>query len=458
MGEAFIVRKGGGGAGTTPPSFTITGVTSTSITYTVTNNHTTAADIYHELGGTSPSIQVLNVAAGATITATTVSSLTPETSYVIHAFAVADGVSPSPTITASQTTNSPVTPTITFISETSSSITFTIRNNDSVTGQYAFGTTDTPISPLTNIGAGVTTGNLTISGLAQSQENTIYARVRINGVYSASVSLTRTLPEVFAATGGTKTSTGSYDVHTFTTSGTFEITQGTNQIEYLVIAGGGNGGSGGGTSGGGGAGGYRSSVPGQLSGRSSSAETPLNLGVGSYTVTVGGGNANSVFATITSTKGGVGGSGGLSSPVGESGGSGGGGGTRDGGNNPQVGGLGIDGQGGNGGNANSSQGAGGGGASTNAGTPTGAAGLSSNITGTEVIRAGGGGGAGGNINLRGAGGAGGGGIGAQYSNTAGGDAASGTANTGSGGGGGSWGKGPGGGGSGIVIVRYIRKL
>ena len=64
--------------------------------------------------------------------------------------------------------------------------------------------------------------------------------------------------------GGTITTSGSFRIHTFTSSGTFVNTIPSNSVEYLVIAGGGSGGnaeqfsvSG---SGGGGAGGYRSSV------------------------------------------------------------------------------------------------------------------------------------------------------------------------------------------------------
>ena len=72
-----------------------------------------------------------------------------------------------------------------------------------------------------------------------------------------------------------------YRSHTFTTSGTFEVTAlGTsepNALEYVVIAGGGGGataGTGGGA-GGGGAGGYRSSVVGESSGGGGSAESTI---------------------------------------------------------------------------------------------------------------------------------------------------------------------------------------
>jgi len=41
------------------------------------------------------------------------------------------------------------------------------------------------------------------------------------------------------ATGGTVTDIDGYRVHTFTSSGTFAITSGSGDVEYLVIAGGG---------------------------------------------------------------------------------------------------------------------------------------------------------------------------------------------------------------------------
>ncbi len=75
------------------------------------------------------------------------------------------------------------------------------------------------------------------------------------------------------ATGGTITYVGDYIIHTFTSSGTFTISSGTGDVEYLVI-----GGGGGASIGGGGAGGY-------LTG------TNASMVVGSYTVTIGAGGA-----------------------------------------------------------------------------------------------------------------------------------------------------------------------
>ena len=62
------------------------------------------------------------------------------------------------------------------------------------------------------------------------------------------------------ATGGSITTSGDYKIHTFNSSGTFEITNlgDDAEVEYLVIAGGGSGA--GERGGGGGAGGYRTAT------------------------------------------------------------------------------------------------------------------------------------------------------------------------------------------------------
>ena len=146
------------------------------------------------------------------------------------------------------------------------------------------------------------------------------------------------------ATGGTVTYSGNYKIHTFTGSGTLNVTESGN-VEYLVVGGGGGGqsawgwgdGSGGGS--GGGAGGYRSGT--------------LSTTSKSYTITVGNGGGSdqkggdSIFDTITATGGGSG--------SGGSGGSGGGGGGS--GNTPST----SPSQGNNGGARSGKQGGGGGG-------------------------------------------------------------------------------------------------
>lgn len=312
-----------------------------------------------------------------------------------------------------------------------------------------------PLAGYNNLNVGnVVTYNVT--GLTCGG-TTYYYRVRAgnscgDGANTATISAT-TSNCFIVATGGTITTDGNFKVHTFNSSGTFQITSGTGDVDYLVIAGGGGGSS----QGGGGAGGYRE-------------DTKSAMGIGSYTVTVGAGGAgggnpsqganggNSVFDDITSIGGGAGGAQDASLPT--VGGSGGGGygefsigasagaaGTAGQGN---AGGAGISqspaGSGGGGGGAGSAGTA----ATSNSDGGEGGNGLSSSITGSAVTRAGGGGGGSWNCAAPGIGGSGGGGnggCGAVGSGT------NGTANTGSGGGGG-WGVGGGNGGSGVVILRY----
>jgi len=282
------------------------------------------------------------------------------------------------------------------------------------------------------------------------------------------------------ATGGTETECGNYKIHTFTSPGTFTVTNTgsqSNTVDYLVVAGGGGGGGFQGA-GGGGAGGYRES-----SGTASGCYTasPLGSGVSAlpvtvtgYPITVGSGGAGgagtppglattgspSIFSSITSSGGGGGGGGGgpCASTPGNNGGSGGAGGGRDAnaggtGNTPPV----SPPQGNPGGTSKPEAGpsldsGGGGGGATAAGANgqndtspagNGGAGATSSINGSPTTRAGGGGGAR-ETYTPGTGGSGGGGDG--------GPGIAGTINTGSGGGGGN---GAGGnGGSGIVIIRY----
>ena len=212
----------------------------------------------------------------------------------------------------------------------------------------------------------------------------------------------------------------AHKVHTFTTTGnsTFQITAGSGNVEYLVVAGGAGGGAGGAGGAGGGGGGAGGMKTGTLSLSTSTGSS------GSHTVTVGllgagstvtntaynvmGANArgsnggNSVFDSITSTGGGGGGAGTNINPqgVGNDGGSGGGdafylgsgtgisGQGNDGGDSPTSGGSSGDWNGGGGGGAGV---AGDGG--TTGGGGAGGAGLQSSINGTATYYAGGGGGA-----------------------------------------------------------------
>jgi hypothetical protein len=276
-------------------------------------------------------------------------------------------------------------------------------------------------------------------------------------------------PLFTVATGGTETTCGDYKIHTFTSPGTFCVSQvgnspvaptgGPDAVSYLVVAGGGGGGTNG-SGAGGGAGGFRE---GRVSAPEYTASplvtTGLTITATAFPITVGAGapgghmskGSNSVFSTITSAGGG----GGNGSTPGEmtpngSGGSGGGNrntGSGGSGNTPPV----SPPQGSNGGN-----GAAGPGGSANGGGGGGAVGVGTNSSSGQ----GGNGGPGTTTSIPGSPiGKAGGGAGKSESGTPGsagpngGAAACASASANSGGGGGG-GPGGGNGGSGIVIIRY----
>lgn len=171
----------------------------------------------------------------------------------------------------------------------------------------------------------------------------------------------------FAATGGTEITNGNTKYHVFTTVSTdetFEVTSGSKDVTYLVVAGGGGGGTG--TGGGGGAGGVRTGI------MNVSSPMPVYVGMGATAkvysqVALNGVPSN--FGPITSTGGGAGASGSpATDPVNNAspGGSGGGGMSYPSGSSP-TGGSGNAGgytpvEGYAGGTATSSYGGGGGGA------------------------------------------------------------------------------------------------
>ena len=290
-------------------------------------------------------------------------------------------------------------------------------------------------------------GNVGI-GTISPQDN-----LTVNGAFGSFIPGT-------SPSGGTITTNGANTVHTFTSGGTFTLTN-NGTVTYLVAAGGGAGGTGGespfGGAGGGGAGGILSGT--------------LSLTAGSYTVTIGAGGlhtataanrggdgGNSVFASITTTGGG--GGGGPAQSSGDSGGSGGGGSAVGG-----SGGAGTSGQGNAGGagapsSSGNKPGGGGGGAggvgADSSGTSVGGAGgsgVSNSISGSATTYGCGGGGGTYNGGSPGSGGCGSAGNGGAFS--AGSNA---SANRGGGGGGGGNNAGTpqigGDGGSGIVVISY----
>jgi hypothetical protein len=344
--------------------------------------------------------------------------------------------------------------------------------------------------------ASITVGQLGLSQQTASQRNAGVATAIGTIIYNATSGFVEVYSPGgwssiggFQATGGTIDSTirSGYRVHTFTSPGTFTVTNGLKSVEYLVVAGGAGGGGGelqngaGGGAGGGGAGGMRTGI----------IDVSVNGGPtnnGTYTVTIGSGGGggaaapspvvptgggrgsngtDSVFGTITSTGGG-GGAGdqgdfpGPNAGYGaQPGGSGGGRGGDD--NNALTVATGIPGQGNPGSLLAASRSGGGGGGAGAAGSQRqGGIGLQSSINGTPTFYAGGGsGGAGGQNTTTVPGGSGGGGTGSSTDGTINGSVGGGTAtaggtNTGGGGGGGAAGRSQNGqsGGPGIVIISY----
>ncbi len=313
----------------------------------------------------------------------------------------------------------------------------------------------------------------------------------------------------FQASGGTTSPTArsGWITHIFTGDGTFVVSQGSADVEYLVVAGGGAGGGKPNIPGGGGAGGYRQAMPGQTTGGGGSADAVLTLGPGTYPISIGAGGPASSPNPADTRKGTPsyigpapaktiesigGGGGGDYAQLGGEGGSGGGSGQ----NGPEVGGAAVgpttpatvqgypggfdpstvpypgtaaeSGGGGGGAGSKGTDGYWGPGAGGYGGGGPGGNGHTSTISGSPVTLAGGGGGASHPASSGtysgtptvptspttiGLGGPGGGGSGGRAPGTASGNA--GSANTGGGGGGavGTIGSG-GAGGSGYVLIAY----
>ena len=228
-------------------------------------------------------------------------------------------------------------------------------------------------------GVGTATGTLIMiaDGISPKESQVqLYA-----GDSKAWVGLTTETLTTFNATGGTKTTDGSYTYHTFTASGSFVVEGDAKACEAFVVGGGGAGGT------------PSPSVPDAKcagGGGGGAALGPVGtLAAGTYTVTVGaGGESVTTYPTIGPT-GGTGGSGGTSSfapgtpyAITATGGGGGGGNVFQG-SGPGAGGS------GSGGTTNGTGGAGG-----SSSAPTQSAGASGNAGSAGTNAAGGGGGSG----------------------------------------------------------------
>ena len=194
-----------------------------------------------------------------------------------------------------------------------------------------FGSTQKAFVQGHSVGVGTTTTTGRNAGLGTAQGTLIFnSTTKFLELYTGTAWVKVSGQVISNATGGSKdtSSRSGYAVHTFTGSGSFQVIDGSGDVEY-VIYGGGAGGGGHAGGGGGGAGGVMSG-------------TIPNLQPGTYTVTVGpggGGGPTSQPATgtdggnssiaVPSPKGGTiiayGGGAGGDASNGENGGSGGGG-------------------------------------------------------------------------------------------------------------------------------------
>jgi hypothetical protein len=340
-----------------------------------------------------------------------------------------------------------------------SALSVSVAATDAESNTITYASSDKPSWITLNSSTGLLNGTA-----PDVSSNTVYSfTVTASDGINAPISRIFTVTNNALGTGGTITTSGSYRIHTFTSSGSFYFPS-SKTVDYLVVAGGGGGGNyGGNAGGGGGAGGLRSTVT--ATGGGGTLESSLYLTSGTYNVVVGAGGAaatdkqgypgvDSSFHTITSKAGSGGGSA-------AQGGSGGGGNLQNSGTGYGAGGAGTTGQGYAGGNglATSYDAGGGGGGAGAAGVNgintvggNGGVGIATSINGTSTYYAGGGGGGvyPGGSSVTGSGGNGGGGNGGLGT----GAASAGTTNRGGGGGGSGTGNSPATGGSGIVIIRY----
>ena len=147
------------------------------------------------------------------------------------------------------------------------------------------------------VGGGIL--DLIASGYFQRQSKTFNAP----GIDQIAISATGGVISDYTTTPG-----DIYRSHIFTSSGTFAVsalgqgeTVDEDNIQYLVVAGGGAGGSGTNSGGGGGAGGFRTNIPGTPGDHTST--NPFPIATGDYTVTIGAGGATSTSSGSNSQFG-----------------------------------------------------------------------------------------------------------------------------------------------------------
>ena len=236
-----------------------------------------------------------------------------------------------------------------FINTTSAAHTFTLPSSPTIGDTIAivdyagtFATNKLTIARNGNNIQGV--ANNSQIGTNRASVTLVYVDATKGWVYQNESNVADLQESTFiSATGGTVATSGNFKIHTFTGDGCFVVSAvgnpsgGGDNVDYLVVAGGGSGGKG--RSGGAGAGGFRVSnslgLPAPTmsplsspTGITVTATTfPITVGAGGAGATsppgVGNSGSNSVFSTITSTGGGGGGADGGQAGAGGSGGGGG---------------------------------------------------------------------------------------------------------------------------------------
>ena len=194
-------------------------------------------------------------------------------------------------------------------------------------------------SGITNFQKAVGIGSYTTTqrdAIAYLQSGTLIFNNSTGTVQIWDGSVWSNLTEQFSASGGTKTTSGSKTIHTFTSSGTFTVTSNSANVRALIVGGGGAGGGQGGNDGSGGGGGGLVRFVTAIPVSSSPGSYPIVIGAGggatgSNTLGVDG-SSSSAFGN-TSPGGGGGGSESPSPRAGRPGGSGGGAGGYSGGGN-----------------------------------------------------------------------------------------------------------------------------
>ena len=194
-------------------------------------------------------------------------------------------------------------------------------------------------SGITNFQKAVGIGSYTTTqrnAIAYLQSGTLIFNNTTGTVQIWDGSVWTNLTEQFAASGGTKTTSGSKTIHTFTSSGTFTVTSNSANVRALIVGGGGAGGGQGGNDGSGGGGGGLVRFVTAIPVSPSPGSYPIVIGAGggatgSNTLGVDG-SSSSAFGN-TSPGGGGGGSESPSPRAGRPGGSGGGAGGYSGGGN-----------------------------------------------------------------------------------------------------------------------------